>query len=135
MRRSGRALAAGLLGYSLLAAAPGRATEPSAEQLFVANCSACHQLHGRGVPKAFPALAGDALVLGAPEGIVRVLLNGRGGMPNFRAQLDDGQLAAIASYVRSAWGNQAGAVPPEAFAEARAAQGGVPAEDRGLQAH
>ena len=101
----------------------------------MANCSACHQKHGRGIPKAFPALAGDALVLGAPEGIVRVLLNGRGGMPSFRGQLDDGQLAAVASYVRSAWGNEASAVPPEAFASARSAEATTPAEDHALQAH
>ncbi|HEY0204189.1 MAG TPA: cytochrome c [Acetobacteraceae bacterium] len=131
-----RILALGLLAAPLLAAAPVRAAaDPAGEGLFLANCSACHQKHGRGIPKAFPALAGDALVLGAPEGIVRVLLNGRGGMPSFRAQLDDGQLAAIASYVRSAWGNQAGGVPPEAFASVRAAQAAAPAEDRGLQAH
>ena len=133
MRRS---LALMALAWPLLAAAPGRAAaDPAGEGLFAANCSACHQKHGRGVPKAFPALAGDALVQGAPEGIVRVLLNGRGGMPSFGVQLNDGQLAAVASYVRSAWGNAAGAVSPEAFASARAGQANAPAEDRGLQAH
>ena len=128
-------LGPGALAALLTWATPGHAADPAGEGLFVANCSACHQRHGRGIPKAFPALAGDALVLGAPEGIVRVLLNGRGGMPSFRAQLDDAQLAAIASYVRSAWGNTAGAVPPEAFADARLAGGVAPPEDRGLQAH
>ncbi len=131
-----RILALGLLAAPLLAAAPGRAAaDPAGEELFVANCSACHQKHGRGIPKAFPALAGDALVLGAPEEIVRVLLNGRGGMPSFRGQMDDGQLAAIASYVRSAWGNRAGAVPPEAFASARSAGAAASVEDGDLQAH
>jgi len=136
VRRIG--LAAWLLACPLLQ--PGHAAaDPAAEQLFAANCAACHQRNGRGIAKAFPALAGDALVVGAPEGIVRTLLNGRGGMPSFRAKLDDGQLAAIASYVRSTWGNQADAIPPEAFAGARAAQAGRPAEnpaeDRDLQAH
>ena len=132
MRRIG--LAAALLAGWLLQ--PGHATaDPAAEQLFTANCAACHQRNGRGIAKAFPALAGDALVVGAPEGIVHVLLNGRGGMPSFRARLDDGQLAAIASYVRSAWGNQANAIPAEIFTDARAAQAGLPAEDRNSQAH
>ena len=127
------ALAAGLLAGWLLP--PGHAAADPAEQLFAANCAACHQRNGRGIAKAFPALAGDALVVGAPEGIVHLLLNGRGGMPSFRARLDDGQLAAIASYVRSAWGNQADAIPPAAFTGARTAQADPPAGDRDLQAH
>ncbi len=122
------------VAVAALATAPAKA-EPTPEQLFVANCSACHQRHGRGIPKAFPALAGDALVLGDQQGIVAVLLNGRGGMPSFRTQLNDEQLAAIASYVRGAWGNAATPVPAQAFTEARGQQGAPPAEDRSLQAH
>ena len=132
MRRIG--LAAGLLA-GLLPPPGHAAADPAAEQLFAANCAACHQRNGRGIAKAFPALAGDALVVGAPDGVVHVLLNGRGGMPSFRAKLDDGQLAAIASYVRSAWGNQADAIPPEVFTSARIAQAGLPTEDQDLQAH
>jgi mono/diheme cytochrome c family protein len=110
--------------------------EPSPEGLFIANCSACHQRNGRGIPQAFPALAGDSLVQGDPQGVVVVLLNGRGGMPAFKAQLDDGQIAAVATYVRGAWGNHADPISAALVAQARTdAAPDTPAAERNLQAH
>ena len=119
---------------ALLLGGPALAAEPSPERLFIANCSACHQRNGRGIPQAFPALDGDALVQGDPEAPIAVLLNGRGGMPAFGGQLDDGQIAAILTYVRSAWGNRAGPVPASMVAAART--GSIaPDADGNLQAH
>lgn len=43
-----------------------------------------------------------------------------GAMPAFR-QLGDAELAAVASYIRSAWGNQAAPLTPEQFAQERKA--------------
>lgn len=131
-------LARALLGAILLAgpafAASALATEPSPERLFIANCSACHQRNGQGIPEAFPALAGDALVQGDPQGVLALLLNGRGGMPAFRAQLDDDEIAAVATYVRGAWGNHANPVPAAMATQARTDADASKAE-RGLQAH
>ncbi len=126
-------LARVLLGATLLAG-PALAAEPSPERLFVANCSACHQRNGQGIPEAFPALAGDAFVQDDPQRVVALLLNGRGGMPAFRAQLDDNEIAAVATYVRGAWGNHADPVPAALVTEARGNAGTLAAE-RGLQAH
>ncbi len=126
-------LARMVLGAALLAG-PAYAAESSPERLFVANCSACHQRNGQGIPEAFPALAGDALVQGDPQGVVALLLNGRGGMPAFRAQLDDDEIAAVATYVRGAWGNHADPVPAAMATEARTAADASKTE-RGLQAH
>lgn len=118
----------------MLLGAPAPAAELSPERLFIANCSACHQRNGRGIPQAFPALDGDALVQGDPGEPIAVLLNGRGGMPAFSGQLDDVQIAAILTYVRSAWGNRAGPVQASKVAAARA--GSIaPEADRNLQAH
>ena len=104
------------------------------ERLFAANCAACHQRNGRGIPQAFPALDGNALVQGEPRALVAVVLNGRGGMPAFRNEMDDAQIAAVLTYVRGAWGNRAGPMPPSLVAESRGAE--VPPEaDRNLQAH
>lgn len=130
-------LARVLLAAGVLAASPAFAADPSPEGLFVANCSACHQRNGRGIPQAFPALAGDALVQGDPLGVIAVLLRGRGGMPAFGTQLDDGQIAAVASYVRGAWGNHAEPVPAALVKEARSHAGdvGALAGERSLQAH
>lgn len=131
------ALAPALLAVGLVAGGPALAADPASEALFVANCAACHQRNGKGIPQAFPALAGNSLVQGEPSGpggIVAVLLNGRGGMPAFKAQLDDEQIAAVASYVRGAWGNAADPVPPPLVAAARTGAESA-AADRSLQAH
>ena len=122
----------GLAG--LLLAGPVQAAELAGEGLFIANCSACHQRNGQGIPQAFPALAGDALVQDDPRRIAAVLLNGRGGMPAFKTQLTDEQIAAVASYVRGAWGNRAEPVPASLVAAARTGAA-ASAADRSLQAH
>lgn len=89
--------------------------------LFKQNCSACHQAEGQGIPGAFPALAGNKFVQGEPKAVAAVLLNGRGGMPNFREDLSNEDVAAVLTYVRTAWGNSA---PPLDAATVAASQGG-----------
>lgn len=129
-----RLLGAGCALVGLLLARPVQAADPAGEGLFVANCSACHQRNGQGIPQAFPALAGDALVQDDPRRLAAVLLNGRGGMPAFKTQLTDEQAAAVASYVRGAWGNHAEPVPASLIAAA-CTEAVVSAADRTLQAH
>jgi cytochrome c oxidase subunit 2 len=84
------------------------------EQLYGAHCAACHQADGKGLPGAFPALAGSAVAKGPAEAHVRVVVEGRPGtaMAAFGAQLNDVEIAAIVSYERQAWGNAAEAVQP-----------------------
>lgn len=112
-------------------AAPAGLAQAPGQQLYDDNCSACHQKTGLGVPQAFPALKDDQLVLGPPGPAAAVVLNGRGGMPAFRDSLTDADLAQILTYVRGAWGNQAGPLTPEDFTALR---NGPPPPDR-LQAH
>lgn len=88
--------------------------------LFQKNCAACHQANGKGIPGAFPALAGNALVQGAPADVATVLLKGRGGMPDFSASLSDADIAQVLSYARASWGNKAGAIPDTEVASLRA---------------
>ena len=76
------------------------------EALYGANCAACHQASGAGLPGAFPPLAGSAFVLGNADEVLRVVLNGRAGMPAFGGNLDNRQIALIVSYVRNAWENE-----------------------------
>ena len=121
-------------GAFLAAAVPTRAAALAAEMsgasLFAQNCSACHQLNGKGVPGAFPALAGDAFPQGPPDPVIRLLLNGRGGMPSFRADLDDRQIAAVLTYIRGTWGNHAPMIKPADVASVR----GSKAQDHSAQA-
>jgi mono/diheme cytochrome c family protein len=105
------ALTATVLATTLLAAAPARAQAAGdGKALFLKNCAACHQASGKGIPGAFPALAGSKFVTGDHAEVAGVLLKGRGGMPDFSANISDRDMAAILTYVRSDWGNQADAL-------------------------
>ncbi|MHB8283793.1 MAG: c-type cytochrome [Caulobacteraceae bacterium] len=123
------------LAAGLAASLPSAAQAPAdGAKLFAQNCSACHQLTGKGIPGAFPALAGDVLVQGPAIGPAKVVINGRGGMPTFKAELSNQQIAAILTYVRSSWGNHAPAVTPAIVSQARG--GGDLAKASGaMQAH
>ena len=102
------------------AAAPAPAAEADGAKLYATHCTACHQPNGNGMPPAFPALAGSAVVTGDAAGLVEVLLKGRPGtaMAPF-GHLSDAQIAAIATHIRSSFGNSAGAVAADAVAAGR----------------
>jgi cytochrome c oxidase subunit 2 len=83
------------------------------------HCAACHQPDGKGVPPAFPALAGSKIVNGpllSPEGKlipdshVDRVMNGKPGtaMQAFKTTLSDTDIAAIVTYERNAFGNAKG---------------------------
>jgi cytochrome c oxidase subunit 2 len=93
------------------------------EKVYAANCIACHQANGMGVPPAFPALAGSKLVAGPKTDNIALVLNGKQGtaMQAFGKQLSDTDIAAVITYIRNAWTNKAaeGLVQP---AEVKAAR-------------
>lgn len=96
-------------------------TKQRGTRLYTDYCSSCHQSRGRGMPGVFPPLTGNPEVLAAePINLLRVIDRGipaRAGhvaMPGFRTQLTDQQVADIANYVRTSWGNKA---PPNATSE------------------
>jgi cytochrome c oxidase subunit 2 len=82
------------------------------EQVYNANCVACHQANGKGVPSAFAPLDGSQVVLGAKAHNIEVLLNGQDGpvyasaMPAWK-QLSDTEIAAVITYTRNTWSNKA----------------------------
>jgi cytochrome c oxidase subunit II len=90
------------------------------EKVYNSNCAACHQPTGLGLPSGnIPALAGSAMVNGPRAGVMQILLNGKNAMPKW-SQLSDTELAAVTSYVRSAWGNKPGDITqPKEFVAAR----------------
>jgi cytochrome c6 len=108
----------GALLFSAFSNAGAQAMDGKA--LFQKNCAACHQANGKGIPGAFPALAGSELVQGAPAEVAAVLLKGRGGMPDFSGSLSDADIAQVLSYTRSSWGNKAAAIPDTEVASLRA---------------
>jgi cytochrome c oxidase subunit 2 len=83
------------------------------EKAYQANCAACHQANGVGIPNAFPSLVGSKVVLGTQDEQIKLVLHGRKGVfqPNSQmppqANLSDTEIAAIITYTRNAWGNKA----------------------------
>ncbi|HXN15219.1 MAG TPA: cytochrome c oxidase subunit II [Usitatibacter sp.] len=91
------------------------------EAVYAANCVACHQATGKGLPPTFPALDGSKVVTGPKANHIKLELTGKPGtaMASF-AHLSDTDLAAVITYVRNAWGNKTGeAIQP---AEVKAAR-------------
>jgi len=82
------------------------AADMDGKALFAKNCAACHLANGKGIPGAFPALAGNAFVQGPGADVAAVLLKGRGGMPDFSGSLADEDIAQVLTYVRASWGNK-----------------------------
>lgn len=87
-------------------------------KVYGANCSACHQASGAGIPPSFPSLIGSSVVSGDAAVQIDQLLKGKGLMPPFR-QLSDVDLAAVTTYTRNSWGNDNGVVQPSAVTALR----------------
>lgn len=99
-------------------------------------CITCHQADGNGLPASgFPPLSGTEWVTGSEERLVKIILKGMMGpitvkeknyeglvpMTPFAGLLNDEEVAAVATYIRNAFGNSAPVVQPEKVKEIRAA--------------
>ncbi|MEL6650678.1 MAG: c-type cytochrome, partial [Bacteroidota bacterium] len=97
-------------------------------------CETCHQPNGKGLSASqFPPLAGTDWVLGDEERLIKIALNGLIGpievlgktypgqvpMTPYRALLNDDEMAAVLTYVRNAFGNEASVIRPEQVAKVR----------------
>jgi cytochrome c oxidase subunit 2 len=95
------------------------------EKVYAANCAACHQPTGKGMPPTFPALDGSKVVTGPKAAQIATVLNGveRDGKPTAMVswkQLSDVDLAAVVTYTRNSWGNKSGeTVQPSEIKAAR----------------
>jgi mono/diheme cytochrome c family protein len=96
------------------------------------QCSACHGLDGKGVAELFPSVADSSMLRSTdPTTSIRIILRGArsvgtkaqptaSGMPSYGRQLDDGEVAAVLTYMRNSWGAAAGPVAPEQVSKVRA---------------
>jgi mono/diheme cytochrome c family protein len=125
------------------AATPARISLQVATQgakVYERQCLQCHGEQGAGVTTAsgevaYPALAGNrAVLLNDPTNLVQLVLYGgygpatQGhprpfGMPPAVLELDDRDIAAVLTHLRTRWGNQASEVTPLQVNRIRAAQG------------
>lgn len=90
--------------------------------LYREHCADCHGGRGEGRADAYPPLAGNrSLTQPSAANPIRMVLNGGFapgtganprpyGMPPFRPDFSDADVAAVLTYVRNSWGNRAGAV-------------------------
>ncbi len=90
---------------------------------FLTSCAGCHGSNGKGAARMGPPLAGSEWVTGDEVKLSLILLHGIEGpievagkkydapeilpvMPS-HSTMDDGDIAAILTYIRNEWGNQA----------------------------
>jgi len=103
----------------------------SGESVYQTVCLACHQADGKGLPGAFPPLAGSDYLLGDKDRAVGVVVRGLEGevvvngikynsvMPAM-TQLSDQEIADALTYAMNSWGNQGGAISVAQVAAVRA---------------
>jgi mono/diheme cytochrome c family protein len=89
------------------------------------TCVACHMANGEGTPGQFPPLAGSEWVTESEPGrLIRIVLSGMHGPVTVKGQtfnnsmvpwntLSDDEIAAVITYLRQEWGNDASDVTPE----------------------
>lgn len=122
----------GLAVVASVAPSSGEKEALSPQALYAQACGACHQPTGQGIPGAFPPLDGSSYVTSDNvERLASLMIYGLIGpikvkgvqynsaMAPLGGTLSDEELAQLATYVRSAWSNSAGAVEPSVFAAMR----------------
>jgi nitrite reductase (NO-forming)/hydroxylamine reductase len=123
-----------ILLSALLIAASANAENHNPAELYLKNCSACHQADGQGLPGAFPPLSGSDYIEKDPWILVEATVAGLSGpltvngveynnvMPAM-SYLSDDELATILTYVLNSWGNPGGKFDAEQISIYRKAAG------------
>ncbi len=88
-------------------------------QVYNTRCISCHQANGTGITGYFPPLDGTEWVSEEKGRLIRILLHGmtgpttiqgvdyNGAMPSWGPVLSDAEIAAVLTYIRGSWSNQA----------------------------
>ncbi|MDE2681161.1 MAG: c-type cytochrome [Verrucomicrobiota bacterium] len=99
-----------------------------------AHCATCHQPNGKGLPESgVPPLAGTSWSNGDPERLIKLTLKGLLGpievqgkkypgqvpMTPFEALLNDEEIAAVLTFVRNSYGNEASVIRPAQVSRVR----------------
>jgi mono/diheme cytochrome c family protein len=117
--------------------------EGAGGMVYLNNCNACHRSSGGGADGVFPSLAGNSVVNAKdPTSLIRIVLAGSAmpstearpsalAMPGFGWRLNDDNVAALLSFVRSSWGNRGEAVTSAQVAKVRKTI--APADEKSAQ--
>ncbi|MDC1311843.1 cytochrome c oxidase subunit II [Burkholderiales bacterium] len=93
------------------------------EQVYNANCVACHQEGGLGMPPTFPAIKGGKIATGSMDGHLDIILNGSSKNPMMAAWgpiLSDYDIAAVIAYQRNEINSNGDIIQPREISAARA---------------
>jgi mono/diheme cytochrome c family protein len=115
-----------LAACSPSARSPPKTARERGADLYEGNCIGCHQENGAGIPGLYPSLSGSPVVSGDVGALARWVIRGErpasmprgrygGVMPQF-AWLKDADAAALFTYLRSNFGNNAPAADAAAVA-------------------
>jgi mono/diheme cytochrome c family protein len=103
------------------------------KSIYDRECALCHGAQGLGAPPHYPPLAGNqSIQMSSAVNAIRMVLNGGFppgtmgnakpyGMPPFAQRLSDDEVAAVVSYIRTAWGNRGDPVSARQANELRSA--------------
>lgn len=80
--------------------------QSAAAALYRDNCAACHQPNGEGMQGIYPSFHDNALVKGPADPLLKVILEGRGGMPSFLEDMTPQEIALVANHMRNEWSDQ-----------------------------
>lgn len=95
---------------------------PLGSKIYDAQCATCHGAKGRGKLPQFPPLANNqSIQMESSVNPIRMVLNGGYppgttrnpqpyGMPPFAQSLSDEEVAAVVTFIRTAWGNHGTAI-------------------------
>lgn len=104
---------------------------PLGARLYLDNCAACHFVSGKGAAEIFPELQGNPMVLGKDASpLLSVILKGASSpaterrpmhlvMQGYADRLTDAEVAELATFLRTSWGNQAAKVSTSDVAQQR----------------
>ncbi len=108
-------------------------SDEDGERIYMMRCMSCHQIDGKGIAGVFPPLDGTEWVKGDKGRLIRIVLQGltgettvqdvvySGAMPPWKSFLNDEEIAAVLTYIRGAWNNDASAVTEQEVAAVRTA--------------
>lgn len=107
--------------------------EQLGDRVYNSYCTTCHQPQGQGVPNAYPPLSESEWVQGDEGRLIRLVLHGVEGPMEVQDEtynqpmiahghLSDEEIAAVLTYIRQNFGNDAGAVTPDEVETIRAAE-------------
>ncbi len=131
--RTGLRVALIVAGIAAAAVAAMPRSTDDGEKIYLSRCSSCHQADGMGIAGVFPPLVETDWVTGDKGRLIRIVLGGMmgevkvngviysGAMPPWKSFMTDEEVAAMLTYVRSAWENSASAVTAHEVSQVRKA--------------